>query len=94
MTEYLADQRDRYVLAQEIAASVMSKVMPCQMRQRRFIEQGSEYSLLEVLIRVLVAFGCAEHQFSRIPSWYPHLYFTMLGANAYKSFHQTLVNGY
>ena len=31
VTEYLADQRDRYVLAQEIASCVMSKVMPGQM---------------------------------------------------------------
>ena len=60
VTEYLADQRDRYVLAQQITASIVSKVMPCQVRQSRFIEQGSEYPLLEVLIGVLVAFGCAE----------------------------------
>ena len=38
VTEYLADQRDRYVLAQEITASVMSKVMPSQVRQSRFFE--------------------------------------------------------
>ena len=29
MTEYLADQRDRHVLAQKVASCVMSKVMPC-----------------------------------------------------------------
>ena len=68
MTEYLADQRDRYVFAQQIAASVMPQVMPCQVIKPSFIEQRSQHSVLEVLAGIKVAHIGTEDQASRVPS--------------------------
>ena len=55
MTEYLADQRDRYVFAQQIATSVVPQVMPRKVRQASFLQQRSQHPPLEVLVGIKVA---------------------------------------
>ena len=94
MTENLADQRDRYVLAQQITASVMPKVMPCQVTKPCSLEQRSQYPFLEVVLIASLTSISAEDEASLVPSSVLHLSFVVFSAKACESFHQVVVNGY
>jgi hypothetical protein len=55
VSKYLADCRNRHVLTQEIATSVVPQVMPRKVRQASFLQQRSQHPPLEVLVGIKVA---------------------------------------
>ena len=78
MSKNLADRRDRHVLAQQVAASVVSEVMPRKVRKSRFFQQRGENILLQVIFIASLARAGAEHEASRVPVPVQHLELIML----------------
>ena len=91
MTKNLADRCDRHVFAQEIAASVVPQVMPCQVIKPSFIEQRSQHSTLEVLAGIKVAHIGTEDQASRVPVPVQHLELIMLRSEGCEPSQERLV---